>query len=386
MTALKPNSTSSRASSCTRYDVIVVGAGISGLWAAKRLREAGQSVLVVEKARGSGGRLSSKRLTLSGFEDERGTSVPETPEQIGIDLGCSSFSLDADVGSELKSKVSSLVSYSASQSDLSWLAEPRNSALTRSLLGTGEARFGTRVIGLSRDLAADDSPELDGHCWNISVQSGDSEPELICARHVVISAPPEQASALLPDGHPNKAELASCFMQPQWVCVIATDSPAVNADWRTELLQDPAVMLCSIENLKPGRQYPENVSAIVMHFSPDWSAKRLERNKQDILVSALSRLESSRGHPVNMLASHAHRWLYSLPPEASFGENYCDFSEGLGLCGDYWGPAGIGGVERALFSADTLANKMLMDDQGALMKPQQQVLAQTEFSAERLDT
>lgn len=386
MTSLKSKTSSSRTSSRASYDVVVVGAGISGLWAARRLRDAGRSVLVVEKARGSGGRLSSKRLSLSGFEDERDVPAPEIPEQIGIDLGCSSFSLDAAIASELKSKVSSLVFDTASQSDQNWLAEPRNSALTRSLLGTGEARFGTRVMGLSRSLAADDSAELEGHCWKVSVESGDSESDQVHARQVVISAPPEQASALLPDGHPNKVELASCLMRPQWVCVIATDSPPVNTNWREELLQDPAVTLCCIENLKPGRLYPENVSALVLHFSPDWSAKRLERNKQDILVSALSRLESSRGHPVNMLASHVHRWLYSLPPEQSFGENHCDFSEGLGLCGDYWGPAGSGGVERALYSADALVNRMLLDDQGSLSKSQQQELAETEYSTEKLVT
>ncbi|WP_353933091.1 FAD-dependent oxidoreductase [Okeanomitos corallinicola TIOX110] len=43
-------------------DVIVIGAGISGLVCAQRLRQAGYSVLVLEKSRGVGGRVATRRL------------------------------------------------------------------------------------------------------------------------------------------------------------------------------------------------------------------------------------------------------------------------------------------------------------------------------------
>ncbi|TAE54579.1 MAG: FAD-dependent oxidoreductase [Nostocales cyanobacterium] len=43
-------------------EVIVIGAGISGLVCAQRLRQAGYSVLVLEKSRGVGGRVATRRL------------------------------------------------------------------------------------------------------------------------------------------------------------------------------------------------------------------------------------------------------------------------------------------------------------------------------------
>ncbi len=43
-------------------DVLIVGAGLAGLLAAQFLRQRGYSVLVVEKSRGPGGRLSTRRL------------------------------------------------------------------------------------------------------------------------------------------------------------------------------------------------------------------------------------------------------------------------------------------------------------------------------------
>lgn len=54
----------------TAFDVIVVGAGLSGLTAAKTLAEAGRSVLVVEKEDTVGGRVRTE--TVDGFLIDRG--------------------------------------------------------------------------------------------------------------------------------------------------------------------------------------------------------------------------------------------------------------------------------------------------------------------------
>ncbi|MEA5516004.1 NAD(P)/FAD-dependent oxidoreductase [Nodularia sp. UHCC 0506] len=43
-------------------DIVIIGAGIAGLICAQRLTEAGYSVLVLEKSRGLGGRLATRRL------------------------------------------------------------------------------------------------------------------------------------------------------------------------------------------------------------------------------------------------------------------------------------------------------------------------------------
>jgi predicted NAD/FAD-dependent oxidoreductase len=48
--------------------VAIVGAGIAGLWLARRLAEAGHRVQVYEKARGPGGRVSTRRTERGHFD------------------------------------------------------------------------------------------------------------------------------------------------------------------------------------------------------------------------------------------------------------------------------------------------------------------------------
>ena len=47
-----------------RADVVVVGAGMAGIACARRLAEAGMAPLVLDKGRGIGGRMATRRVTL----------------------------------------------------------------------------------------------------------------------------------------------------------------------------------------------------------------------------------------------------------------------------------------------------------------------------------
>jgi renalase len=49
-----------------KVDVLIVGAGLSGLLAANTLRSLGASLRIVDKGRGVGGRLATRRLGVGG--------------------------------------------------------------------------------------------------------------------------------------------------------------------------------------------------------------------------------------------------------------------------------------------------------------------------------
>ncbi|MEB3288341.1 MAG: FAD-dependent oxidoreductase [Leptolyngbya sp.] len=65
-----------------RWDVIVVGAGLSGLTAAQRLSQSGYRVLVLDKSRGLGGRMATRRVTWP--QDDRET----VGAMVAVDHGC----------------------------------------------------------------------------------------------------------------------------------------------------------------------------------------------------------------------------------------------------------------------------------------------------------
>ncbi|MEY4668525.1 MAG: hypothetical protein RL518_1224 [Pseudomonadota bacterium] len=85
----------------TDADVIVVGAGLTGLRAAHRLSEAGLSVLVFERSDHVGGRMSTHEA--AGYKIDHGfqvllTAYPEVKDLDGANrLGCRSFSSGARI-------------------------------------------------------------------------------------------------------------------------------------------------------------------------------------------------------------------------------------------------------------------------------------------------
>jgi len=52
----------------TTWDTVIVGAGMSGLVAAKELTSAGLNVLVIDKGRGLGGRMAYRRIGEAIFD------------------------------------------------------------------------------------------------------------------------------------------------------------------------------------------------------------------------------------------------------------------------------------------------------------------------------
>ena len=60
----------------TEKKILIIGAGISGLLCGKRLTEAGQSVLILDKGRNKGGRLSTRRTDGAVFH-HGASSLPD---------------------------------------------------------------------------------------------------------------------------------------------------------------------------------------------------------------------------------------------------------------------------------------------------------------------
>lgn len=62
-----------------KFDIVVIGAGIAGLVCAQELQQAGYSVVVVEKSRGVGGRMATRRV--SGSRADHGVRYLEPTDE-----------------------------------------------------------------------------------------------------------------------------------------------------------------------------------------------------------------------------------------------------------------------------------------------------------------
>lgn len=325
------------------FDVVVVGAGIAGLTLANEIMNKGLTVLVVEKARGSGGRLSAKSINVDSAHPELG--------KVTFDLGCSAIAPQSKDFKEF------IIRHGAVHwDDQYFVGAPRNSAITRSLLTGIEARFQFRVDAITQKEGA----------WCIAGEEvGTGNRDMITARQVVLATPPQQALDLLPEHHSHKASLqnmsAGSLMLPQWVCLLVLKhqlkySAQLMEKMNTSTL-DKRLEAVIIESSKPDRAQHTTVQ---LQASPSWTQSVLEADKGDIAKEMIEALTMTLGEPVEVLNHYVHRWLYSYVDgeltTLNDSRNYLKGEDGLHLCGDYFvAKDKQGGAESAFHSAQTLS-------------------------------
>jgi renalase len=157
-------------------DMLVVGAGISGLVAAAELRRAGLRVLVLDKGRGFGGRLASRRIGDAAFDHGAQFLTAEGPRFAAL--------LEPLIrdGTLVPWKVSA----SGTSQPLRWRGEPSMSAVAKRLALGLDVRLETSVSGLRRA----------GERWCVETATGGR----FTADAVVLTPPLPQSLALLDEG------------------------------------------------------------------------------------------------------------------------------------------------------------------------------------------
>lgn len=349
------------------YEVIVIGAGMSGCVVAHNLHRAGVQVLVLDKARGTGGRLSSKRLVSEDFD-------------ISVDLGAQYFELSDDRFENFSSEADQLIverldlagDDQASRARVH--ARSRNSSVCRSLLSSIDVAFGSRV----------ESAVWNGDHWCIQVEQKEmvdgvahKQMRTLSAPKLVLAVPPKQAADLLGEQHSLFSRLSQVAHAPQWVVTLVLPKDQMRRS-ALRRYQDCGVLPSDIlghvylDHEKLGRTKSTKFDVVVLHARADWTGAHLDLSKEQAfqaLSQALFELTGESPHRVmsTVLAGHTHRWLYARP-EASTRLNgeYIQLAEqGLSVCGDYFSSGSDYGVESAFLSASA-ASKALLSSQVAL--------------------
>lgn len=309
-----------------RMRVGIIGAGMAGLSCADGLVAHGHAVTLFDKARGPGGRMSTRRMT---------TPLGEAT----FDHGAQYFTVRDPAFRSLVDEweLQGLVARWMPAGKEAWVGVPGMNAVIRAMVARHDTRYARMVQGIARV----------GGGWRLVGEQIEADP----FDALVLALPAEQTAALLgPIDLEMARQAAMARSQPCWSSMFAFYAP-LGTD--RDVVRDHGPIGWAARNsAKPGREGPE---AWVVQAKPSWSAAHLAAPPARIQKLMLAALAEALGIEIeNPIASAAHRWLYAL--SAGSGQGALWNSEiGIGVCGDWLlGPR----VECAWLSGRTLADAM----------------------------
>jgi predicted NAD/FAD-dependent oxidoreductase len=289
--------------------IAIVGAGMSGLVAARALVAAGAAVSLFDKGRTVGGRLATQGR-----------------EQGSFDHGAQRFSARSEA---FRAEVEAwardgLVTSVARGEDPWWLPVPSTNALAARLVEGLTVRTSARVTSLVRR----------DHRWWLAIEG---TPEQGPFDVVLLTAPAPQSAALLASQGVFARELASITYAPCWALALACD--ASGPEWPgtifTELSDEGPVALVVREGLKPGRQPDGALVRLVTHASVPFSTAHLEASAEEAGARMLDALRALPGlDAVRVRWSRAHRWRFARVTHGLGEPCLFDRARGLGVAGD----------------------------------------------------
>ncbi len=269
--------------------IAIIGAGLAGLSAARRLSAAGLSVVVLEKSGGLGGRIATRRSEASAFDHG-------APLLHGLDAAAV-----ADLGAQTWRD--------------GWIGTPGNSILGRTVATGIDVRTRTTVTGLERH----------GDKWSLETDTGPAE-----RFNVVLFAVPAPQARMLLGGLDGPFDvLSNATMKPGWAVMARFDGPVPGPGWRDRLA--PPIGLALRNSEKPGRPEPE---AWVLHADDTTALRDLEVPPGEMVARLVAAFRDQAGAPAPVEAS-AHRWRYARTRSPLGRPCLWDADLGLGLAGDW---------------------------------------------------
>lgn len=323
-------------------DVLVIGAGLAGLAFAGDAARAGLVVPVVDKARGPGGRASTKRFEGGGRADHgaqyftaRGERLRGLAEAWVAEGGLRAWSHGFPVWENgVQPRPAGHPRYAP--------VDGMN-ALPKRLAEGRSVTTGARIIALDRNAATS--------IWTATSEDG----RTFAARRVVLNMPPAQVIPLA-QSFVDTAPLARVTFWPTWAVLFPLTRDLVGADWPALEVKHLVLAWLSRDHTK--RADPATAPPVlVAHARGPWSAEHLNDDPGDVVRQVRAAVEEVAGQPLAPRGEAvAFRWRYAQPIDAYPATHFFDPDLGLGWCGDWCGGPK---VEGALISGWSLAEAVL---------------------------
>lgn len=299
-------------------EVVVVGAGVAGLTAARRLNDAGHRVTVLDKGRRVGGRLSTRVFVDGGRAD----------------AGAQFFTVRTD---ELARAVSAWQAiglvhvwckgFSSNDGHPRYAVRGGMSRLAEAMADGLEVRCSFRVerIHVESERVVVEWPEAHGHAAGRLV-----------ADAAIVTVPVPQAAALLG----SDAFVPSISYLPTLSFMVALDRDAeISASGGLQLAEDPVWSFIGDNQAKGTSTFP----VVTFHTTSEFAASRF-----DDPVSSITAELRDAARPflqrASILETQLQRWRYATPVE-SFPERALTSEDGrIILAGDAFGGPKIEGA------------------------------------------
>lgn len=299
---------SHRSTDALRMEVLVIGAGIAGLSCARRLIAKGHTVTVVDKGRGVGGRLATRRLGTASFDtgaqfiSAREPAFAQELTEAGATIWCHGFPVLGNV---------------RAPDGHSRYRMPGGMNRLAKCLGQGlVVRDQLTVTGMT---------VTDGR-WQVTCSPGDlvksgsiaTGPALtLAADAVVLTAPAPQAARLLTSFGIAVPEVVHTIRYDPCLCLLLDYPTAAQAllplPGGIQVTDDAAIGWISSQRAKGLRTAGEGV---IIHATGAWSAAHYGLSDADILATLRPLAEAvlrRAGITATAEDCQLKKWKYSLP-------------------------------------------------------------------------
>lgn len=329
----------------------VIGAGIAGAIAARTLRDQGMAVTVLDKARGPGGRMSTRR-TDDGLTFNHGAQF-FTVRDARFGRLVRSWLRDGMVERweprELRLGRGDDRQQEEQDARTRFIARPGMNTIVRRLLEDVDVRFGRCATALRFE---------DGEGWRVELENG-HEAERFDA--LIVTAPADQTADLLRGSAPEfAARAAASSLQPCWA-VMAAFEGRLRAPYEAISVEGDGPIAWAARQAPP--ESPERATPgraldpWIVHASSAWSREHLDDDAGTVRDAMLAELAAITGRePPRLHSALTHRWRYALVDQAVGETALWDPARRVAAAGD-WCVAGR--VESAFLSGCAAAGRVL---------------------------
>lgn len=325
----------------TQPDCLIIGAGMSGLIAAHTLHSAGWKVMVLDKGRGVGGRMATRRINQARFDhgaqfftvrDARfGKFVAEWQAASVVTEWSKGFPRPGEVYVD--------------DGHPRYRGIPSMTAVAKHLSLNLDVRTSMRVQRVA----------ITGDLWNVETDEGVQ----LKAPHLLLSMPVPQALALLAAGgvqlpDSTQVALASIGYDPCFAVLAVLDGPS-SIPPPGAIQIDGELIRWIADNTQKG--VSPDAWAVTIHASADFTREHFDTDVDTVAQQLIGEAQDWLGSPVREY--QVQRWRYSQPLEP-YPERfvYTEIPPFVAFTGDAFGASRVEGAALSgLAAADALLHR-----------------------------